>query len=62
MVLADNFAVIRETEIPAVLVETCFLTNGDDANLAANEEWQDKMAASIANGIIALYPLKIIYQ
>lgn len=35
-----------------VIVECGFLTNPDEASLLQNEEYQEKVAASIANGIV----------
>lgn len=47
--------------IPSVLVETCFLTNENDAKAALTEEWQEKIAGAIAETILKKYPLEIRY-
>ena len=47
--------------IPSVLVETCFLTNENDAKAALTDEWQEKMAGAIAETILKKYPLEIRY-
>ena len=48
---AANYAVLRETKMPAVLVELGFLSNaGDRAKLTA-ADWQEKTAVTIAGAI-----------
>ena len=47
--------------IQSVLVETCFLTNENDAKAALTEEWQEKIAGAIAETILKKYPLEIRY-
>ena len=47
----SDVAVIKGVKVPTVLVETCFVTNAEDAALAATEEWQEIMAAGICRGI-----------
>lgn len=46
-----NFAVIRDSDCPAVLVETAFISNFDDEALLASEGKRDQFAAAIARGI-----------
>lgn len=46
-----NFAVIRETEIPAVLIEAGFLTNADERKKIMGKAYQKKIAWGIARGI-----------
>lgn len=48
----DDYAVIKSTNCPAVLVEMGFLTNNIEGNNLANNEYQTIMAESIAKGII----------
>src|SRR5690625_2263931 len=45
-----NFAVLRETRMPAVLIEYAFITNVNDENILINEV--EKLAQLTANGII----------
>ena len=49
----QSLAVLNGSGMTGVLVETAFLTNEGDAKLALDENWQQKMAAAITNGIIA---------
>lgn len=44
-----GLCVLKHTDMPAVLVETAFIDNDDDANLLANN--QDDFARAIARGI-----------
>lgn len=46
-----NFHVIRETKMPAVLLEVGYLSNKKDESLLFTEELQNKVAASIVSGI-----------
>lgn len=50
-VKAANFAVLRETKMPAVLVEMAFISNPEEEKLLASTEFQDKCALAIAKGI-----------
>lgn len=51
-ILSANFAVLRETEMPAALVEMGFMTNHDELMRLADSAYQDKMAQGIADGIV----------
>ena len=46
-----RFVVIRETKIPAVLVEGGFLSHSFDAKIIATPEYRQQMAASIVLAI-----------
>lgn len=52
-VKADNFAVLRETKMPAVLIELGFISNSGDRAKLTDSAWQDDAAQAIADGIIA---------
>ena len=47
-----RFYVLRRTSMPAVLIETGFVTGSDDAPHLANAIFQNQMALSIAQGIL----------
>lgn len=46
-----NFHVIRETEMPAVLVEGGFMTNKDERLKLRDRQYLDKLALGVAQGI-----------
>ena len=46
-----RFAVLRQTKIPAVLIEGGFLTEGGESKLIASKEWRGKLAQAISVGI-----------
>jgi N-acetylmuramoyl-L-alanine amidase len=50
-----NFYVIRETQMPAVLIEGGFLTNSNERSLLKSREYQEKIARGIADGIDAYF-------
>ncbi len=53
--LSANFVVIRETKVPAVLIELGFLTNTNDFKKLTNETYQKKAAKTIYNIIVELF-------
>ncbi len=50
-VMAANFAVLRQTRMPAVLVELGYLTNSTEALNLNSPAWQRAVALAIAEGI-----------
>lgn len=50
-VKGGNFLVIRETEMPAVLVEGGFMTNKEERALLKDREYLDRIARGIAQGV-----------
>ncbi len=46
-----RFAVLRLTQIPAILVEGGFLTERQESRLIAQAEWREKLAEAISVGI-----------
>ena len=46
-----RFAVLRLTNVPAVLIEGGFLTERGESRLIANKDWRAKMAGAIGIGI-----------
>ncbi|TDA67866.1 MAG: AMIN domain-containing protein [Clostridia bacterium] len=47
-----NFAVLRYSQMPAVLVEVAFISNPDEEQLLAREDFRQQAAAGIAKGIM----------
>jgi len=47
-----NFSVLQHTNMPAVLVECCFLSNAEEAKWISSDEIQQQHAEAIADGII----------
>lgn len=50
--LQANFAVIRETDMPSILVETAFLSNSNEEALLKDDAFRDKVAQAIAQGLV----------
>ena len=46
-----NFYVVKHSYMPAVLIETAFITNYDEEALLSDDGWQTTMAKAIAEGI-----------
>ena len=51
-VRSARFYVIRRTSMPAILIETGFVTGAEDSPNLANPEWRERMAEAIAQGIL----------
>jgi N-acetylmuramoyl-L-alanine amidase len=47
-----DFAVLRETTMPAILVECGFMTNIEEANLLKSTDYQHQCAQAIAFGVL----------
>jgi len=47
----SNFAVLRQSQMPAALVELAFISNPAEEALLGSEEFQDRAALAIAHGI-----------
>lgn len=54
-ILEANFAVLRETRVPSILVETAFISNREEEQLLATEEFRAKAAEGIAKGIMRYF-------
>jgi N-acetylmuramoyl-L-alanine amidase len=48
-----GFFVVRRSAVPAILCECGFLTNPDENRLADRPDYQQRLAAAIASGLIA---------
>lgn len=47
----ENFQVLRETNMPATLIELGFMTNPEELESLTSAEYQEKLAIAIAEGI-----------
>ncbi|EMT37964.1 N-acetylmuramoyl-L-alanine amidase [Thermoanaerobacter thermohydrosulfuricus] len=50
-----NLSVLNKTKMPAILIETAFITNPDDAALLQDDAFQWKVAQGIYNGIVEYF-------
>lgn len=48
----SNFSVLRNTNMPAILIECGFYTNKDECKLLSSEDYKKLLGASIVNGIL----------
>ena len=46
-----GFMVLKSPDIPSVLVETAFISNPQEERLLASDDYQDKLASSIFDGV-----------
>jgi len=53
-----NFQVLRQTKMPAILVEAAFMTNLEEAKLLASDKFREEVAEEIYKGICAYYGLQ----
>ena len=51
-VRSARFYVIRRTSMPAILIETGFVTGAEDAPNLADPGWRERMSSAIARGIL----------
>lgn len=51
----NNVYLIKQAEIPGALVEAGFLSNPEEASLLSTKEYQQKVAASVYQGIMRYY-------
>ena len=47
----EQIYLLKKTDVPAILVETGFLSNPEERDLLVNKKYQDKIATAIAQGI-----------
>jgi N-acetylmuramoyl-L-alanine amidase len=50
-VMESNFAVLRDTRVPSVLIETAFLSHPEEEQLLGSADYRRKLAEGIAEGI-----------
>ena len=49
----ENFEVLRDTTMPAVLIELGFMSNPEELENLLSEEYQETLASAIAEGILS---------
>jgi len=54
-ILEENFAVLRETTVPSVLVEMAYLSNPEEERLLATDSFRNQIAWGIFKGIEAYF-------
>lgn len=52
-----DFAILRETNMDALLIECGFMTNNEDLALLKSDEYRRKCAQGIVNGLVQFYGL-----
>lgn len=57
-VKAENFQMLRETNMTAILIEFAFMTNQNEAMKMRSAEYQKKSAKAVVDGLVAQYGLK----
>jgi hypothetical protein len=55
-----DFHVIRETNMPSILIECGFMDNHDECALLCTDEYRRKCAKAIVGAIVELYALQLI--
>lgn len=58
---SDDLFVIREASMPSCLIETGFLSNGEERGKLGDPDYQDKLAEGIAEGINCYFNPKTMY-
>ncbi|MCB5558944.1 N-acetylmuramoyl-L-alanine amidase CwlD [Anaerosalibacter bizertensis] len=51
----ENIYLLREVEVPSILIECGFLSNPDEEKLLQNDKYQEKIAWAIYSGIIRYF-------
>lgn len=54
-VLESNFAVLRETQVPSILVETAFLSDREEEVLLGEDSFRQQLAEGVFRGIEAYF-------
>lgn len=58
----SNFAVLRQSKMPAALVELAFISNSVEEKLLQSEDFQDRAALAIAQGICDFLGVRLPQQ
>jgi N-acetylmuramoyl-L-alanine amidase len=57
-ILKSNFHILRETNMPAILIESAFMDNIREARLLRTEEFRAEVATEIVQGILEYFNIK----
>nr|WP_261536903.1 N-acetylmuramoyl-L-alanine amidase [Clostridioides difficile] len=52
-IVENNFEVLRESNMPAILIECGFLTTPSEEQKIINEKYQDQLAEGIVQGVLS---------
>ena len=55
-----DFHMLRESDMPSILLELAFISDKDDAAILANKTYQKEVGYAIADGIAAYFELKLV--
>ena len=55
----SNFAILRQSKMPAALVELAFISNSVEEKLLQSEDFQDKAALAISQGVCDFLGVKL---
>jgi N-acetylmuramoyl-L-alanine amidase len=56
-IIGSDFQIIRESKMKAVLCENLFMTNFENAKLLRNDEFRDKTAKGIVDGLLEYFKI-----
>ncbi|GAA3660292.1 N-acetylmuramoyl-L-alanine amidase family protein [Asaccharospora irregularis] len=57
-ILGNNFEILREAQMPAILVECGFLTTPEEEQKLLNQKYQDQLTEGIVQGILSFLDQK----
>ena len=52
---AASFAVLKNAEVPSVLLELGYLSNNEDEHLMADPDWQSKVAGIVSEAVVEFF-------
>ena len=55
----SNFHILRESNMPAILLENLFVSSSNDAKLLKDNKFLDRLSVSIVNGLVKCFNLQL---